>query len=100
MNSLLLFCILFFIVILLGLSSQFTAYDKNIIYISGYKVTNTSDFRLKSCYNTSCVKFSNNSFSIIKEDKPYLFIHIPKNAGTYLRHIFPGMNGKDDHMTM
>ena len=100
MNSLLLFYILFFTAILLGLTSQFTTYDKNIIYISGYKVTNKSDFRLKSCNNTSCIKFSNNSFSIIKEDKPYLFIHIPKNAGTYLRHIFPGMNGKDDHMTM
>lgn len=92
----LLLCILFFTLIII---SAFKGYD-NIINISSYKVTKNTDFRLEACQHTGCIKFSNESFTIIKEDKPYLFIHVPKNAGTYLRHIFPGMNGKNDHMTM
>jgi hypothetical protein len=57
-------------------------------------------FRLKACKDTICVKYKHENEYIIKEDKNYLFIHVPKNAGTYIRQIFPGMNSFNDHLTI
>ena len=47
-----------------------------------------------------CVTYKNKGLQVIKENKPYLFIHIPKNAGTYIRKIMPGMNGGHDHASI
>ena len=58
--------------------------------------------RLRHCGDgVSCREYrsSHRSF-IVKENKPYLFVHIPKNAGTWVRQMFPGMNGGHDHMTL
>lgn len=57
--------------------------------------------RLSKCNNedAKCVSLVNKKHTLIKENKPYLFIHIPKNAGTYIRQILPGLNGSNDHMT-
>lgn len=50
--------------------------------------------------DVACVTYKNKGLQVTKENKPYLFIHIPKNAGTYVRKIMPGMNGGHDHVTM
>ena len=58
--------------------------------------------RLRHCgESVTCREYrSSHRGFIVKEDKPYLFVHIPKNAGTWVRQMFPGMNGGHDHMTM
>lgn len=55
--------------------------------------------KLQSCTmeGVQCVEYKNKGLTIIKEDKPYLFIHIPKNAGTYIRKMMPGLNDNHDH---
>lgn len=56
--------------------------------------------KLKSCENIDCIEYPFDKFgTLIKENKKYLFIHIPKNAGTYIRKMFPGMNGGHDHVS-
>lgn len=47
-----------------------------------------------------CIQYKENGLTIIKEDKPYIFIHIPKNAGTYVRKVLPGINGGHDHVSL
>ena len=58
--------------------------------------------RLSLCKNNvKCLTYQANKGSkIVKEDKPYLLIHIPKNAGTFVRQVLPGMNGSHDHLTI
>lgn len=70
-------------------------------YVNEY-IFNENDekHKLKSCENINCIEYPNNKFgTLIKENKKYLFIHIPKNAGTYIRKMFPGSNGSHDHVT-
>lgn len=61
---------------------------------------NDEKHKLKSCENVKCIEYPFDRFgTLIKEEKKYLFIHIPKNAGTYIRKMFPGINGGHDHVS-
>ena len=74
-------------------------------FIYDKKNFNLSDddeyYKLGACKKTkNCVTYTNNNTTIIKEDKAYLFIHIPKNAGTFVRKFLPGLNGPHDHLPL
>lgn len=96
----------FFIALVVAIYNQ-TLVDKNVVVQSfEYDPEKDDAIRLSKCgdKNVRCVRYQvdkpNESLVIVKEKRPYLFIHIPKNAGTYLRKIFPGMNGGHDHITL
>ena len=66
-----------------------------------YDKTKHEPNKLSMCESQiQCVIYKNKGLQVIKENKPYLFIHIPKNAGTYIRKIMPGMNGGHDHASI
>ena len=75
---------------------------RGVAFVNGGDGGRSDHVRLRHCGNeVTCREYRNyRGGFVIKEDKPYLFVHIPKNAGTWVRQMFPGMNGGHDHMTL
>jgi hypothetical protein len=96
-------CILTLITLSCLIQHKFQFYeqiDHYVEYAYSFNKSNDEPVKLKECKN--CVVIvENGAPRIIKEkDINLLFIHIPKNAGTWVRKMLPGSNGGHDHLSL
>jgi hypothetical protein len=75
--------------------------DHFVEYAYSFNKATDDAVKLENCKNCIVMDDNNGAPKIIKEKKiNLLFIHIPKNAGTWVRRMLPGSNGGHDHVSL
>jgi hypothetical protein len=74
--------------------------DHFVEYAYSFNKSTDDAVKLKDCKNCIVIEDKGSPKIIKEKDINVLFIHIPKNAGTWVRKTIPGSNGGHDHLSL
>ena len=96
-------CILTLIILSCFIQQKFMLFkhiDHFVELAYSFNKCNDEPVKLENCKNCIVINDKGSPKIIKEKDINLLFIHIPKNAGTWVRKMLPGSNGGHDHLSL